>query len=99
MNSYPDEETLEVIKKYDPIKDDIDTFLEVIHDAWNYADDGGFVKKGKKLELHTYGWSGNEDIIQALQDNHFFFSLYWDKSEKGGHYYFTIQKIKSHYKK
>lgn len=93
MNSYPDDETLNAIKKFDVTKDDVETLLDVVHDAWNYADDGGFVRNGSKLELHTFGWSGNEDIIIALQENLFFFSLYWQKSVRGGHYYFTIKKI------
>ena len=39
------------------------------------------------VELSTAGWSGNEDIIEALKKNGFWF-LYWEKSERGGHYRF-----------
>ena len=48
-----------------------------------------FRKKCLKLELHTGGWSGNEGIIAALQKTHFWF-LYWQRSDRGGHYYFEI---------
>lgn len=41
------------------------------------------------LELHTGGWSGNEDIIQALQNNKLFW-VNWEMSRVGGHYYFKI---------
>jgi hypothetical protein len=47
-------------------------------------------KNGKfkfKLELHTGGWSDNETIISDLESNFFWF-LYWQKSVRGGHYYF-----------
>lgn len=45
-----------------------------------------------ELRLHTGGWSGNEDIIKALQKNKYFFIFHWYKSERGGHYYFEITK-------
>lgn len=44
---------------------------------------------GETLCLATLGWSGNEDIIQALQENKFFFWVkYWHLSKKGGYYEF-----------
>jgi hypothetical protein len=42
------------------------------------------------LELHTGGWSGNEDIVEALQNNTLFWMMWWWKTERGGHYYFEI---------
>lgn len=42
------------------------------------------------LELHTGGWSGNEEIINALQNNKLFWSMWWQKTERGGHYTFEI---------
>ena len=46
-------------------------------------------KKVMKLVLHTGGWSGNEDIIDKLQDT-FFWLMYWAETHRGGHYYFEI---------
>lgn len=48
-----------------------------------------FGKKCLKLELHTGGWSGNEEIICALQKSQFWF-FWWESSRRGGHYYFEI---------
>lgn len=65
--------------------------ITFIKGLWKYPD--YFVVKGKKtikLGLHTGGWSGNEDIIEALQENEMFFLLYWLKSVRGGHYYLQI---------
>lgn len=96
-DEYPDEETLKVIKKFDVFKQPVSELLELLRENWHFADEGYFVLKGKKvqkLELHTGGWSGNEDIIGALRDNEMFFMLYWQKSERGGHYYFKIKPIK-----
>lgn len=42
------------------------------------------------LELHTGGWSGNEEIIKALQGNKLFWLMWWQKTERGGHYTFEI---------
>ena len=53
----------------------------------------GFVRRrpysGKiTIELHTGGWSGNEDLIRALQKSYFW--SFWRISKVGGHYYFKI---------
>jgi hypothetical protein len=50
-----------------------------------------FKRDGRKLALHTCGWSGNEDIINTLRDT-IFWGLYWEKSTRGGHYYFVLPK-------
>ena len=96
IDGYPTEETLNTIKNCDLTKFDIKTFLDYVGSNWKYAEDGGFVLKGKKvmtLVLHTCGWSGNEEVINALQQNKLFFALYWQKTERGGHYYFKIKPI------
>ena len=43
------------------------------------------------LELHTGGWSGNEDIIDKLSDT-LFWMICWESTRRGGHYYFEIPK-------
>lgn len=63
----------------------------MIEKLWCYANIG-FILKGKRklrLELHTQGWSGNESIVNALQKTMFWF-MFWQKSVRGGHYYFKI---------
>ena len=47
---------------------------------------------GDKLILHTGGWSENEAIISDLVETEFWL-LYWQKSERGGHYYFEIYDV------
>jgi hypothetical protein len=42
------------------------------------------------VEMHTGGWSGSEDMIEALRKNRWFFFLYHNKWETGGHFYFKI---------
>ena len=56
----------------------------------NYA----VTKRGEtvdELELHTGGWSGNEDIADALEHSKSLFCFFCEtKWERGGHYYFEV---------
>ena len=64
-----------------------------IASLWKYAD-RGCKYSDTTIELHTYGWSGNEAIADALQDNTYFWTMFWEKSERGGHYYFRTKEGK-----
>lgn len=94
----PSEQFLDWIKNYDIVKNGVDNLLSVIFENWMYKDQAYKYKRIYKgfriLELHTIGWSSNEAIIDALEQNNIFFLAYWFKSEKGGHYYFKIPKNK-----
>ena len=98
-DGYPTDECLEYIKNYDCT--DIEDFLEGLKLIWAYSDwgfkltkvyksNGWQHRKQRTLQLHTAGWSGNESIINALQSNFIFWSMYWWKTYRGGHYYFQI---------
>ena len=95
MGVYPTKEELETIRNWDLHKDKVEDLLEYIKEIW-WCPDWGFILSGKrvlKLELHTGGWLGNEDIIAVLEKT-LFFAMYWEKSVRGGHHYFTIKKYK-----
>lgn len=95
FEGYPESEDLEYIEKFDVFHNDIHDLLNFIRSIWSYP---CYCKiKGKKvitLELHTGGWSGNEEVIRALTTNYVFWGMYWEKSVKGGHYWFRIKKFK-----
>jgi len=75
-----------------PLPKDVMGFLDCLKGSWN-SDYGSIIIKGKKVlrvELHTGGWSENEEVIGALQHS-MFWVFYWAKSVRGGHYYFRIR--------
>ena len=49
------------------------------------------------MEYHTGGWSGNEQIVGAMQKT-YFWVFYWQLSRRGGHYWFEIKFIKENKK-
>ncbi len=93
---YPTGKEIRNIRKWDILDKGVKGLLDLLESAWEPAD-WGFKLTGKrilKLELHTGGWSGNEKIIEALANNTMFWTMYWEKSVRGGHYYFRIYKPK-----
>src|SRR3990167_6114070 len=90
-NEYPTEEQLDTIKDFDLIRRRIGELLDYIELLWKYPE--RFVRGQHTLYLSTGGWSGNEDIIGALRRNFVFWSLYWRRSERGGHYFFDDENV------
>lgn len=103
MKDYPTNAELKKIRNWK-----IDTpgklmaLLDFLKERWQYGNCGYYELKGKKilqLRLSTAGWSENEDMIDALQKNDWFFwGLFWQKSKRGGHYFFKID-LKTFYPK
>lgn len=92
-HGYPDEASLKAIEKWDILKQGVQGLLDLIEENSNWPD-WSFSITGKRVlrfEYHTGGWSGNEDVISALQRNILFFPMFWEKSTRGGHYYFRIK--------
>ena len=97
---YPTDAELEYVRTWDTDKSSILDFIEELRRLW-WADDWGFKcaqpeSNVLELELHTGGWSGNEEVIGALQGT-MFWILYWQMSKRGGHYYFRIDPVISVY--
>ena len=97
-DSYPTEETLKEIREWkEPFtKGTAEDLLEFCMDAWEktFGDIGyivcGLDSSGSDYEFTTGGWSGNEDVINAMQENRLFWSLCWQESKRGGyHRFFT----------
>jgi len=92
MNRYPTEQELEKIEKW-PHNNFIG-LMNFICGIWEFGEWGWSEKKLKdaiKYDISTGGWSGNEDIIRALEQNHLFWAMCWVQSRKGGHYIFHVR--------
>ena len=77
-NNCPDETSLESIKKWDILTQGIDGLLDLIEGNTNWSD-RQIERSGKNViryVYHTGGWSGNEDVIDALRHNFLFWSMF-----------------------
>ena len=97
---YPTDAELDKIKNWD-FKLGFEFLVEYIRGIWWMPEWGLYVYPGRehlfkgrvtKLQLHTGGWSGNEDIIEALEQNFSFWNLCFYKHIRGGHYWFQIRR-------
>lgn len=95
---YPTQEALDYIKNWSIQWDSpcvgpyygLGKYLELINyvlSIWTY--DGIKFEDGL-LELHTYGWSGNEEIITELKKTDLWM-MKLRASQTGGHYYFQLE--------
>ena len=70
----------------------VNAFFDFLENNWN-TQYGLVERKNKRgydtIEIHTGGWSENEDaLIEAKQMFDFEWNLCFQKEERGGHYYF-----------
>lgn len=92
MSRYPSELELKAIEEWDA--KDLTGLVTFVEDIW--SDYGWMEVKGKnikKVTLVTGGWSGNEDIVRAL-DTNLAFRLSWEASFRGGKHIYKIQNLK-----
>jgi hypothetical protein len=99
-DNYPTEDDLKRIEAW-PIAGDNDlrALFDFVRSLW-WMPDWGFGKPepGKDLmerpvlvyHVSTGGWSGNEDIIEAMHNNFVFWHQCWQVHRAGGHYVFHL---------
>lgn len=83
---YPTEEKIKEIETLD--YKDFHAFMEVIHKEWAF-EGWGWKREGEIYYISTGGWSGNEDLIEAMVKNTMFWIMYWQETRRGGHYIFA----------
>lgn len=85
---YPTKAELKELRTW-PIKDFV-AFAARIKELWYYPEAVEYRREGDEhiVELSTGGWSGNEDLIGALMDNHLWWTIFWYQSTRGGRYVF-----------
>lgn len=76
-------------------ENDFHGMMKFIKPLWKYNTDGYWTEteteKGIEYSISTAGWSGNEDLLQAMGENGMFWILCWVQSRRGGHYIFEVK--------
>jgi hypothetical protein len=90
-DGYPTADALRRISAW-PCEDTNGLFT-FIHSLW-WSPDWGWKQTVRedgtiKYDFSTGGWSGNEALIEALQENGLVWHLCWESSRRGGHYEFS----------
>ena len=88
-DGYPTDYALDKIAKW--CYTDHIGLMQFIKPLWHFADYGYWTQTDTKYEISTAGWSGNEDIIRAMNKNMTFWSFCWVQSRRGGHYIFEVK--------
>ena len=88
---YPTDDELVKIRNWPK---DWPALMAYVKKIWWMADWGWHAEEEKDKTIYkisTGGWSGNEEIIDALKHNWFFWSACWESMRKGGHYVFEVE--------
>jgi hypothetical protein len=94
---YPTDGYLKFIENYTNETMPIIEFIYILMDGWYFGNWGFFLHKKykgiRKFELHTGGWSGNDEIIRKILSNIWLtnFKMKYVSWRTGGHYYFEIK--------
>ena len=97
-DGYPTDETLEAIENWDAM--DFRGLMKFVSDAWKYPEYVTYEETDDEIEYRfaTGGWSGNEDLINAIRSNQIFYMCCWSMSNRGGKHVYSKRKIKIHHK-
>ena len=98
---YPTDAALDIIRLWH--WSDIKGWFEFVKSVW-YSPSWGWseglephdYEKNKEVyryNISTGGWSGNESIISAMNENDMIWSLTWVQSRRGGHYIFEGREL------
>ena len=95
-DGYPTDDAITIIEKWH--WNDIPGWFTFINSIWHLAswgwtesnetDDMNPDKKIYRYYISTAGWSGNETLIRAMQNNDMMWTFTWFESQRGGHYIF-----------
>lgn len=99
MNRYPTDNELEYIQKFEVIGPERQMELfKYIYNIWEYGNISISPQKIKDrgdgtvwYTLITGGWSGNEEIIDAMKANLVFWARTWESSDRSGKHVFSVK--------
>lgn len=100
-DGYPTEGALEIVKLWH--WDDVKGWFEFINSIWHLKSWGWHEGKEPhewhkdemvyRYNISTAGWSGNESIIHAMEENSMLWHITWVQSRRGGHYIFEGEEL------
>lgn len=93
---YPTSYQLRAIKKWEGMN--FLEFIELVSSAWNHH--YGLMRQEKTKTNYyfaTGGWSGNEEVIEAMRENKLFWYTCFYQHRTGGAYWF--RRVKNYRKK
>lgn len=88
-SAYPSEEELERVASWNP--GDAQGWLSYVMRIWRHS--GRAWIEGDIYHFSTGGWSGNEEIIAAMQKNVTAWAMNWYSSTRGGRYEFCPSRV------
>ena len=91
-DGYPGRTELDRIRNWPD--DDFAGLMAFAKSIWWMSDwgwDEESVEGRTAFNISTGGWSGNEEIIDAMMDNKMFWLFCWEQSRRGGHYIFKVK--------
>lgn len=97
-DGYPTDEALAIIEHWGWWSG-YPELMKFIEGLWSFKEFGWHKIEHKEdgesvieYQISTAGWSGNESLIYALQENKWHaWSMIWVQSRRGGHYIFEIK--------
>ena len=99
-NGYPTDDTLHRIEQWEV--SDCDGLMEFLQKAWHYGEPYAPARHSvhcetmdeevEQWEVSTGGWSGNEEMIGAMQKNTLWWLFHWWESRRGGHFKFRAMR-------
>lgn len=93
MEEYPNDDELRRVREWPPT--DLSGLMDFVRSIW-WQPDWGWNQVGENYRISTGGWSGNEELIEALKGNTMFWMLCWQSSRRGGHYEFRVPAARLH---
>lgn len=89
-DGYPSDEDLETVERWQfDAPGSFEAFMSHVKSCW-WMPEFGWHNDGRTYNLSTGGWSGNESVIDAMQENFTFWAICWVQSRRGGHFIFEL---------
>lgn len=93
MSEYPMDDEVEKVRKWAfDSPGSFEAFMKYVKSIghWWPQDVFGWTQDGRVFHVSTGGWSGNEEILGAMQENWTFWAVCWHEHRRGGHYIFEL---------